>query len=73
MPDYKVIAGNCPHDVLENKTRDSPEMTLVLDLDETLIHSSCTPLSENDQTIVMNNGVSDITVTRISFNAIGLC
>ena len=65
MPDYKVIAGHCPKDLLEKKSRNSPEMTLVLDLDETLIHTSINQTPTYDHTIDLKNGVSDVTVTLI--------
>jgi len=62
LPDYQYISAHCPPAVLGKKTRSTPDITLVLDLDETLIHSSATPMADNDQIITINNGTSDVNV-----------
>ena len=63
LPEYRAVAAHCPPPILAKKTRKAPDMTLVLDLDETLIHSSATPMSDTDHQITVNNGGADITVT----------
>lgn len=62
LPDYVTVAQFCPPPVLPKKAKKSSKLTLVLDLDETLIHSSLTQMNEDDKQIVLSNGTACVTV-----------
>jgi hypothetical protein len=64
LPNYAEIANPWPKGELAKKTRRSPKITLVLDLDETLIHSEFSSvtqcdfsfkLDEDDVKLIVNN------------------
>ena len=57
--------------ILPEKSKDTPELTLVLDLDETLVHSSFTRISESDIEIHVPSE-SDDTYVLYRFN-LDLC
>jgi TFIIF-interacting CTD phosphatase-like protein len=59
-----MVAQFCPPPVLPKKSKKSPKLTLVLDLDETLIHVSLKQMHEDDQPIVLSNGTNDVMVTH---------
>lgn len=50
--------------VLGKKTRQAPKHTLVLDLDETLVHSSLSPIGEDDYQITIRRGTEDVAVNK---------
>jgi len=62
LPDYRTVAQFCPPPVLPKKSKKSSKLTLVLDLDETLIHVSLKQMHENDKQITLSNGTNDVTV-----------
>lgn len=62
LPDYSSVAQFCPPPVLPKKTKKVSKLTLVLDLDETLIHVSLKPMSEEDKQITLSNGGTDVMV-----------
>jgi len=72
LPDYYIVASQCPPIAIDKKTRDSPELTLVLDLDETLVHSSSVPLGKDDHQILVNDDMGD-SIVKIFFNFLVLC
>lgn len=51
-----VLAPIDGRGLLPIKTRNSPNLTLVLDLDETLVHSEMSPIENPDQVISISNG-----------------
>jgi hypothetical protein len=51
-----------PQALLPRKTRQCPRKTLVLDLDETLVHSSLEPVPDSDFTFPVHFNASDHTV-----------
>lgn len=63
LPDYVTVAQFCPPPVLPKKK--SSKLTLVLDLDETLIHSSLTQMNDDDRQIVLSNGTAYVTVIHL--------
>jgi hypothetical protein len=48
FPEYEHVAPYLPPPILPAKALDAPKMTLVLDMDETLIHSSSDPRAPHD-------------------------
>eukprot|EP00826_Nyctotherus_ovalis_P064117 TRINITY_DN939_c0_g2_i8.p1 TRINITY_DN939_c0_g2~~TRINITY_DN939_c0_g2_i8.p1 ORF type:complete len:110 (-),score=0.36 TRINITY_DN939_c0_g2_i8:484-813(-) len=64
LPSYENVAQYCPPPVLPKKIKKGPKLTLVLDLDETLVHASLKPVSEEDKQISVSNGTADVTVTH---------
>eukprot|EP00826_Nyctotherus_ovalis_P064113 TRINITY_DN939_c0_g2_i3.p1 TRINITY_DN939_c0_g2~~TRINITY_DN939_c0_g2_i3.p1 ORF type:complete len:284 (-),score=56.50 TRINITY_DN939_c0_g2_i3:48-851(-) len=62
LPSYENVAQYCPPPVLPKKIKKGPKLTLVLDLDETLVHASLKPVSEEDKQISVSNGTADVTV-----------
>lgn len=50
LPDYEDVKGLCPADRLPAKDEDSPPITLVLDLDETLVHCTVEQVDDADLT-----------------------
>lgn len=62
LPARETIGQSSIKPLLGKKTRDSPDITLILDLDETLIHSSLLPISEHD----LQLPVDDVNSTPVS-------
>lgn len=50
LPDYEDVKGLCPADRLPAKDEDAPPITLVLDLDETLVHCTVEQVDDADLT-----------------------
>lgn len=63
LPEYQ-IPTDTPHSI-PKKTRDTPELTLVLDLDETLVHSSAVPINKDDIQVPINDSMGDSIVNFI--------
>lgn len=53
LPEYKTVAPQFPRPQLGRKTRSSQDITLVLDLDETLIFSACEPAGEDSHILTL--------------------
>ena len=53
---YQSLVTECLPPLLKKKIRGTPDLTLVLDLDETLIHSSIFPIAETDIPIYLDDG-----------------
>eukprot|EP00826_Nyctotherus_ovalis_P008981 TRINITY_DN1233_c0_g1_i1.p3 TRINITY_DN1233_c0_g1~~TRINITY_DN1233_c0_g1_i1.p3 ORF type:complete len:151 (-),score=0.43 TRINITY_DN1233_c0_g1_i1:610-1062(-) len=62
LPEYESVADYCPAPLIPKKSRDSPELTLVLDLDETLVRCSTLPIGKNSVQVPANDDLSDSTV-----------
>ena len=62
LPEYASVADPWPRGYLAKKTRRSPNVTLVLDLDETLIVSSCNPIQAHDFTISFSEDSETVEV-----------
>jgi len=50
LPDYEDVKSLCPADRLPAKDRNAPPITLVLDLDETLVHCTVEQVDDADLT-----------------------
>ena len=50
LPPYSVVSHLCPKVTLPTKVPSSPPITLVLDLDETLVHCTVEPIPDADLT-----------------------
>lgn len=50
LPDYEDVKSLCPADRLPPKAEDAPPITLVLDLDETLVHCTVEQVDDADLT-----------------------
>lgn len=60
------IVSPCFPPVLPKKTRSTLDITLILDLDETLLHASLAPISQNDHVILFRGAAAEIPVTLSS-------
>ena len=54
LPEYQKVAAYLPPPILPHKSSDAPKVTLVLDMDETLIHSSCDPRAPHDHVLAFS-------------------
>lgn len=65
LPDYSLVAPARPRIVLPKKSRKAPLVSLVLDLDETLVHCSVDPIPDADLTFgVEFNGANYMVYVR---------
>lgn len=62
LPDYSSYASPSSLPGIAKKAKNSPKPTLVLDLDETLIHASLDPKISYDHTMQVKCGGKDVTV-----------
>ncbi|CAO2829738.1 unnamed protein product [Amaranthus hypochondriacus] len=62
LPDLSTVVPTFRRHLLPKQTRRCPPTTLVLDLDETLVHSSLEPCNDADFTFTVNFNCSDHTV-----------
>eukprot|EP00830_Metopus_es_P012486 TRINITY_DN2775_c0_g1_i1.p1 TRINITY_DN2775_c0_g1~~TRINITY_DN2775_c0_g1_i1.p1 ORF type:complete len:280 (-),score=42.18 TRINITY_DN2775_c0_g1_i1:50-889(-) len=62
LPEYKSIAEKFPRYKLAKKTRSSPELTLILDLDETLVFASPKPVPGYDCDITIKKRNVSFTI-----------
>eukprot|EP01138_Halocafeteria_seosinensis_P008973 gb/GECG01009171.1/.p1 GENE.gb/GECG01009171.1/~~gb/GECG01009171.1/.p1 ORF type:complete len:412 (+),score=41.85 gb/GECG01009171.1/:1-1236(+) len=62
LPPYREVAPRTPRLALPKKSRDAPDITLVLDLDETLVHCSIDPLDGADMTFPVTFNLVDYQV-----------
>jgi len=54
LPDYEDVMSLCPADRLPAKDADAPPITLVLDLDETLVHCTVEQVDDADLTFAVD-------------------
>ena len=59
LPEYQILTPYRSPPALAKKTRHTPELTVVLDLDETLVHSSITRVADSDHEITLFNGTDE--------------
>lgn len=62
LPDLSSVVPSFRPMLLPKQTRSCPPTTLVLDLDETLVHSSLVPCDDADFTFMVNFNLSEHTV-----------
>ncbi|XP_059308395.1 uncharacterized protein LOC132059700 isoform X2 [Lycium ferocissimum] len=62
LPDLSSVVPTFRHVLLPKQTRSCPSTTLVLDLDETLVHSTLEPCDDADFTFLVNFNLKEHTV-----------
>ncbi len=65
LPTYASVAPNYPRLSLAKKTRRTPDITLVLDLDETLMVATCNAALPHDYVVTMNEEASLLQVAEV--------
>ncbi|KAF5726671.1 SCP1-like small phosphatase 5 isoform 2 [Tripterygium wilfordii] len=63
LPDLSSVVPTFRHMLLPRQTRSCPPTTLVLDLDETLVHSTLEPCADADFTFPVNFNLQEHTVS----------
>lgn len=71
LPPYREVAPRIPRIVLPKKKNTAPDITLVLDLDETLVHCSIEPLQGADMTFPVTFNMVDYQVSVLLYFLIG--